>query len=134
MVMQDIITQVKYKLPVINIVLANDSFGFIEAEQEDTRQPKYGVDLLGADYAKAGEAMGAKGFSVTRREQLKDVFDQAAASKVPVVIDIKIENKRAIPAEALVLDTDRFTAAEISDFTGRYEVKGMPTLKELLKQ
>jgi pyruvate oxidase len=35
MVMQDIITQVKYKLPIINIVLSNDSLGFIDAEQED---------------------------------------------------------------------------------------------------
>ena len=34
MVMQDIITQVKYQLPIINVVFSNDSFGFIEAEQE----------------------------------------------------------------------------------------------------
>ncbi|OJG83552.1 pyruvate oxidase [Enterococcus ratti] len=38
MVMQDIITQVKYQLPIINVVLSNSSFGFIEAEQEDTEQ------------------------------------------------------------------------------------------------
>jgi len=32
MVMQDIITQVKYNLPIINIVFSNASFGFIDAE------------------------------------------------------------------------------------------------------
>lgn len=132
MVMQDIITQVKYKLPVINIVLANDSLGFIEAEQEDTHQPKYGIDLMGADYAKIGEAMGARGFTVTHRSQLKEVFDQAARSDAPVVIDIKIENKRPFPAEAMALDTDRFTAAEIETFSTRYEVGDMPLLKQLL--
>jgi pyruvate oxidase len=36
MVMRDIITQVKYKLPIINIVLSNGSLGFIDAEQEDS--------------------------------------------------------------------------------------------------
>jgi len=132
MVMQDIITQVKYKLPVINIVLSNDSFGFIEAEQEDTNQPKYGVALMDVDFAKAAEALGAKGFTVTRYDQLAGVFDQAAQSEVPVVIDVKIRNDRPFPAEAMVLDTDRFTAAEIGVFQKRYEVKDMPLLRELL--
>ncbi len=133
MVMQDIITQVKYGLPVINIVFSNDSFGFIEGEQEDTRQPKYGIDLLGADYAKIGEGMGAKGFTVTRREQLRGVFDEAAASTVPVVIDVKITNARPFPSEAMVLDKDRFSQAEIDAFVKRYQVKDMPLLKELLQ-
>ncbi len=133
MVMQDIITQVKYGLPVINIVFSNNSFGFIEGEQEDTRQPKYGIDLLGADYAKIGEAMGAKGYTVTRREQMRSVFDEAAASKIPVVIDVKISNDRPFPAEAMVIDNERFSRDEIDAFAKRYKVKGMPLLKELLK-
>ncbi len=42
MVMQDILTQVKYNLPIINVVLTNESLGFIEAEQDDTKQPHSG--------------------------------------------------------------------------------------------
>lgn len=133
MVMQDIITQVKYKLPVINIVFSNDSFGFIEAEQEDTGQPRYGVELLGADYAKIGEAMGAKAFTVTHPDQLAAVFDQAAQSPVPVVIDIKMNNKRPFPAEDMVLDPEVYSAEEIEAFKKRYEVGDMPVLRELLK-
>lgn len=133
MVMQDIITQVKYNLPIINIVFSNDSLGFIDAEQEDTKQHKYGVDLAGADYAKIGEAMGAKGFSVTKQEQLRQVFDEAQKSKVPVVIDVKIENKRPFPAEAMILDTDKYSKEEVDKFVKRYEVKDMPLLKDLLK-
>ncbi|GEM_PF-1958445 len=133
MVMQDIITQAKYRLPVINVVFSNDSFGFIEAEQEDAGQTKFGVDLQGADYAKAGEAMGAKGFSITKREQLAAAFDEAKKSTVPVVIDVKIENKRPFPAEAMMLDKDKYGAAEIDAFKERYEVGDMPLLKELLK-
>jgi pyruvate oxidase len=133
MVMQDIITQVKYKLPIINIVFSNNSLGFIEAEQEDTKQPTYGVELAPADYAKIGEAMGAKGFTVTRREQLKQVFDEAQRSSIPVVIDVKIENKRPFPAEAMELDADIYGKEAVEAFVKRYEVKGMPLLKELLK-
>ena len=133
MVMQDIITQVKYNLPIINVVFSNDSFGFIEAEQEDTKQTKYGVDLLGADYAKIAEAMGAKGFTVTKREQLQQVFDEARDSKIPVVIDIKLENKRPFPAEIMILDEEKYGKEAVEVFKSRYEVKDMPLLKELLK-
>lgn len=132
MVMQDIITQVKYKQPVINIVFSNDSLGFIDAEQEDTKQPKYGVDLAGADYGKAAEAMGAKGFTVTRAEQLKEVFDAAKGSSLPVVIDVKISNDRPFPAEAFVLDEEEYGKEAVEAFKKRYQVKNMPLLKDLL--
>ena len=132
MVMQDIITQVKYNLPVINIVFSNGSFGFIEGEQEDTDQPKYGIGLQDADFGKAAEAMGALGFTVTDPKDLKSVFDKAAVSGRTVVIDVKIANSRPFPAEKMALDTDRFTAAEIETFSERYQVKKMPPLKALL--
>ena len=134
MAMQDVATQVRYKLPIINIVLSNNSLGFIEAEQEDTAQPLYGVELGGVDFAKAAEAMGAKGYSVTRREQLERVFDEARPSAVPVVIDVKIENKRPIPVESLKLDPERFAPDEVEAFKRRYEVHGMPVLNELLRR
>lgn len=132
MVMQDIITQVKYKLPIINIVFSNDSLGFIDAEQEETNKMKFGVDLMGANYAKAGEAMGAKGFLVTSYDQLEEVFNEARKSTIPVVIDVKIENKRPYPAEALVLDPAKYPQDKIDAFNKRYE-STMPMLKDLLK-
>ena len=64
----------KYDLPIINVVFSNDSFGFIEAEQEDTKQTKFGVQLAGADFGKVGEALGAKGFTVTKEEELASVL------------------------------------------------------------
>ena len=133
MVMQDVITQVKYNLPVINIVFSNASFGFIDAEQEDTLQPKYGVDLMDADYARIAEGMGAKAFSVTHPDQLKNVFDEAKISKVPVVIDIKLNHERPFPAEIFILDEEKYGKEAVEAFKKRYQVKDMPLLKELMK-
>lgn len=132
MVMQDIITQVKYQLPIINIVFSNDSFGFIEAEQEDTEQKKFGVFLEGADYGKVGEALGADSFTITKYDQLKPAFDAAKSSKRPVVIDVKIRNERPLPVEELVLDSEVFSKEEIESFKNKYEVHDMPALSELL--
>ncbi|MCD7976262.1 MAG: pyruvate oxidase [Tannerellaceae bacterium] len=134
MVMQDVITQVKYNLPVINIVFSNDSFGFIEAEQEDTNRQKFGILLQGADYAKIAEGMGAKGFTITHPKQVKEIFEQARESKIPVVIDVKISNQRPFPAEAMILDKDIYTENEIEAFKKRYMIEEMPLLKELLKK
>ncbi|MCC8186756.1 MAG: pyruvate oxidase [Bacteroides sp.] len=133
MVMQDIITQVKYNLPVINIVFSNDSLGFIDAEQEDTNKQKFGVGLQGADFAKIAEGMGAQGFTVTRKDQLRQVFDEAKESKTPVVIDVKIGNQRPFPAEAMILDPDIYTGEKIDAFKKRYGITDLPLLRELMK-
>lgn len=133
MQMQDIITQVKYNLPIINVVFSNNAFGFIEAEQEDTEQQKFGVFLEGADFGKVGEALGADGFTITEYSQLEPAFTAAKASKRPVVIDVKIKDDRPLPVEALELEPEKFSAEQINAFKEKYQVHDMPTLRELLK-
>lgn len=134
MVMQDIITQVKYQLPIINVVFSNDSFGFIEAEQEDTEQKKFGVFLEDADFGKASEALGADSFTITDYHQLRPAFDAAQKSTRPVVIDVKIENKRPLPVEDLHLDPRKYSTDEINAFKEKYEVHDMPVLNELYEK
>ncbi|MEO1782660.1 pyruvate oxidase [Enterococcus diestrammenae] len=131
--LSDIITQVKYHLPIINVVLTNDSFGFIQAEQETTNTALFGVDLADADFGKASEALGAQGFTVRTIAELRPAFEAAAKTvDRPVVIEVKIKNEDPLPVEALQLDPAKFTAAEISAFSERYHVHDMPTLSELL--
>lgn len=133
MQMQDVITQVKYNLPIINVVFSNDAFGFIEAEQEDTEQQKFGVFLERADFGKVGEALGADGFTITEYSQLEPAFTAAKASKRPVVIDVKIKDERPLPVEALQLEPEKFSVEQINAFKEKYQVHDMPTLRELLK-
>ena len=123
----------KYHLPIINVVLTNDSFGFIQAEQETTNTALFGVDLADADFGKASEALGAQGFTVRTMAELRPAFEAAAKTvDRPVVIEVKIKNEDPLPVEALQLDPTKFTAAEISAFSERYHVHDMPTLSELL--
>lgn len=131
MQMQDVITQVKYNLPIINVVFSNDAFGFIEAEQEDTEQQKFGVFLEGADFGKVGEALGADGFTITEYSQLEPAFTAAKASKRPVVIDVKIKDERPLPVEALQLEPEKFSVEQINAFKEKYQVHDMPTLRDL---
>src|SRR5699024_11050927 len=99
--LSDIITQVKYHLPIINVALTNDSFGFIQAEQETTNTALFGVDLADADFGKASEALGAQGFTVRTMAELRPAFEAAAKTvDRPVVIEVKIKNEDPLPVEA----------------------------------
>lgn len=69
MVMQDLLTEVKYNLPVINIVTSNQTLNFIKSEQDDIFEMNHsGIDLVDADYAKIAEGMGVKGIPVEELE------------------------------------------------------------------
>lgn len=135
MVMHDILAQVKYHEPIINVVLTNESLGFIEAEQDDNGQPHSGVDLIDAQFGDVATALGAKGYEVQTLAELKQAFDEAQNSDGPVVIDVKIANDRPLPVEQLVLETDdNHTQADVDAFTKLYRTEGLTPVSQFLKQ
>lgn len=134
MVMQDIITQVKYKLPIINVILSNQSLGFIEAEQDDSKQPHSGVALQDADFGLAAKAMGATGFTVHTLPELKEAFAQAKTADGPVVIDVHIANDRPLPVEQLQIDPKTQDKDAVAAFTKKYETEGLIPLTDFLSK
>jgi acetolactate synthase-1/2/3 large subunit len=50
-----------------------------------------GTEIFIPDLPKLAELYGAKGFSVTKKEDLKPVFQQALASDEFVVVDVKLD-------------------------------------------
>ncbi|WP_155286515.1 pyruvate oxidase [Lacticaseibacillus zhaodongensis] len=135
MVMQDIITQVKYHMPIINVILSNESLGFIEAEQDDTQQPHSGVALQpGMHYADAAQALGASGYEVTNLSELKAAFAAAQKRQGPVVINVRIANDRPLPVEQLVLDRKTQDPDAVTAFVKKYHAQGLIPLRELLEQ
>ena len=123
MVMQDLDTEVRYHLPIINVVFSNNALGYIEDEQEDDGHEWFGVDMPAIDFATVAKGMGMTGLTVTKVSELAAAFDEAEANRIagkPTLIDAKITNERPIPVEHLQLDSDRFDAATIAAFKKRY--------------
>ena len=123
MVMQDLDTEVRYHLPIINVVFSNNALGYIEDEQEDDGHEWFGVDMPAIDFATVAKGMGMTGLTVTKVSELAAAFDEAEANRIagkPTLIDAKITNERPIPVEHLQLDPDRFDAATITAFKKRY--------------
>ncbi|MDR1852411.1 MAG: pyruvate oxidase [Propionibacteriaceae bacterium] len=135
MVMQEIATQVQYKLPVVNVVFANKQYGFIHDEQEDTNRGYLGVDFMDVDYAAIAVGMRAAGYTVHRMEELDYVFEHAQADRAEgktVVIDAKITGERPIPVELLELDPKVHPADRIAAFKKRYEAENLRPFSEFL--
>lgn len=136
MVMQDLDTEVRYHLPIINVVFSNNALGYIEDEQEDDGHEWFGIDMPAIDFATVAKGMGMTGITVTQVDELPAAFETAEANRAagkPTLIDAKITNERPIPVEHLQLDPNQFDADTIAAFKKRYYAEKLVPLSEFLK-
>ena len=91
MTSMEIITAMKYKLPVKLVVFDNNILGMIKLEEEVMGYPEYGVDLYNPDFSKLAEASGATGIRLENLEDLESKMDEFFVSKGPTVLDVITE-------------------------------------------
>jgi pyruvate dehydrogenase (quinone)/pyruvate oxidase len=92
MLMAELVTAVKYQLPIKVVVLKNNTLGQIKWEQVMfLGNPEYGCELHPIDFAAFAGACGAIGFSVTQTGRLGAVLDEAFAAPGPVIVDVEVD-------------------------------------------
>jgi pyruvate dehydrogenase (quinone) len=92
MLMGEIATAVKYKLPIKVIVIKNNLLGQIKWEQMVfLGNPEYVCDLQPIDFAQIARACGATGLSLDRPEDCGRVLDEALNTKGPVVVEALVD-------------------------------------------
>ncbi len=132
----DVVTNVRYNLPVINVVFTNTEYGFIKNKYEDTNKYNVGVDFTDVDYAKIAEAQGAVGLTVRRIEDIdrvmKEAVDYYNQGRV-VVIDAKITKDRPIPVETLKVDANLYGEDVVNAYKAKYEAEELVPLREFLE-
>src|ERR1039457_6274370 len=86
----DLLTQVQRKTPVVQIILNNESLDFVNIEMQEAGVVPFGVDFKNPNFAKVGEAMGAKGIRI---EEPGDVREGLAVAHQggPVVVDVVVD-------------------------------------------
>ncbi|MBZ9658276.1 pyruvate oxidase [Mesorhizobium sp. ESP-6-4] len=85
-------TAVRYGVPLKLLVIKNNMLNQIAWEQMMfLGNPQFGCELQPIDFAKAAEAMGGKGFSIERAEEIERVLDQAFAASGPVIIEALVD-------------------------------------------
>jgi pyruvate dehydrogenase (quinone) len=110
MLMGELATAVKYKLPIIVCVVKNDTLGQIKWEQMVfLGNPEYGVDLQPIDFVKFAEACGAAGFRIEDPKQCGAILDRALAVNGPVVIEAVVDPFEApMPAKVTLEQAAKF--------------------------
>lgn len=92
MLMGELATLVKYKLPVKVIVIKNNVLGEIKWEQIVMEaSPEYGVDLQPIDFAGVARACGAGGFTVENPKDAPEILRRALMYRGPAVVEAVVD-------------------------------------------
>lgn len=91
--MNEIATATRYHIPVIQIVMNNHVLGMVRQWQTLFYGKRYSHTVLNdeVDFVKLAEAMGAKAYCVTKKEEFEPVLREAIEWNAPVVIDCRID-------------------------------------------
>lgn len=91
--MNEIATATRYNIPIIEIVINNHVLGMVRQWQTLFYGQRYSFTVLDdqVDFVKLAEAMGAKAFRVTKKEEFEPALREAIALNIPCVIDCQIE-------------------------------------------
>ena len=92
--MNEIATATRYNIPIIQIIFNNHVLGMVRQWQSLFYEERYSYTVLNdaVDFVKLAEAMGAKAFRVTKKEEVEGVLREAIELNIPVVIDCQIQS------------------------------------------
>jgi pyruvate dehydrogenase (quinone) len=124
MLMGEVATLVKYKLPVKVIVIKNNVLGMIKWEQMVLEgNPQYGVELQPIDFAAYARACGAAGFTVERPEECEGTLREALEYDGPAVVEAVVDpNEPPLPGNITVKQALHFAEALARGEKDRWEI------------
>ncbi|RMC44969.1 pyruvate oxidase [Lactobacillus sp. ESL0230] len=118
MMSQELLTEARYNMHIINVVFTNETLGFIEAEQVDqSHQPLSGVIMPDNDWAKVAEGMNVKGVTVRTKKEFEDAVKEFKQMDGPMLIDVKFTHDMPYSTELNTLDDP--------EFVEKYQAQGL---------
>lgn len=107
MLLGDLATIVQYKLPIKVIVFNNRALGMVKLEMEVAGLPDNETDMLNPDFALIAQAMGMKGRTISRPDDVLPALIEMLNTPEPVLINIMTDpNALAMPPQ---IDWDQIT-------------------------
>ncbi|MDO5037353.1 MAG: thiamine pyrophosphate-binding protein [Tissierellia bacterium] len=136
---QEILTQVKYQMPIINVVITDATYGFIRHSQIQEFRDEFGVDIAPADWAKVGEGLGAIGFSASNKEELDHAFNEALrlnkkGNQRPILIDAHVVYEDPLDTASMKIDPKTYSREEIQAYLKENDIEDQPILQDLIDQ
>lgn len=130
MLMGEMATVMKYKLPIKVFIFHNNSYGQIKWEQIVMEgNPEFNVDLQSIDFAAYARACGATGFTIDDPKNAESIIRQALAHDGPVIVDAIVDpNEPPMPGKITTEQALAFTKALVRGEHDRSEI-----IKNVLK-
>jgi pyruvate dehydrogenase (quinone) len=124
MLMGEIITMVKYKLPVKVVVIKNNALGQIKWEQMVFEgNPEFGCELQPIDFAGVARACGAAGFSVDDPGKVEETLQQAFEIEGPAVVEAVVDpNEPAMPGHVTMKQAWHFAKSLVRGEKDRTQI------------
>ncbi|OUO78124.1 acetolactate synthase, large subunit, biosynthetic type [Blautia sp. An249] len=90
--MNEVITAVRNRLPIVQIILNNHVLGMVRQWQNLFYDSRYSHTVLNdvMDFVKVSEGMGAEAIRITKKEEVEPALAKALAADHPVVLDCLI--------------------------------------------
>lgn len=124
MLMAEMATLVKYKLPVKVIIFKNNSLGMIKWEQIVMEgNPHFGIDLQPIDFAAFARACGAAGWTLDDPAHAQDILSEAFAHDGPVVVDAIVDpNEAPMPGKITTIQALKFAESMLRGDKDRWDI------------
>lgn len=134
MVMEDFVTAVKYKMPLINIVLNNRKLAFIQYEQQSAGQLNYAINLEDMDYAKFADAAGGVGYTVTNKQEFAAALKKAYKVKDrPVLINAYVADDAPLPGQIVSSEAKGYTKFGTQYLAKKRRMPKLPPIKDIMR-
>jgi pyruvate dehydrogenase (quinone) len=130
MIMAELLTMVRYGLPVKVVVFKNNVLGQIKWEQIVLEgKPQFGVELQPFDFQAYAAACGAAGFTAERPQDTAEVLRQAFAHPGPAVVQAVVDpHEPPLPGNITVKQMLGFSEAML-----RGQREGLEIMKTVIE-
>ena len=92
MTISELSTAVHHKINTITIIMNNKSWGAEKAYQRDFYNKRYiGADISSPPFHELAEIYGAKGYHISKLENLKEAVSDALVCNKPAVINVEVD-------------------------------------------
>jgi pyruvate dehydrogenase (quinone) len=124
MMMMELGTIAKYKLPVKIFIIKNNTLGQIKWEQIVMEaNPEFGCDLYPIDFAKYAESVGVPGLTLSRAEDADRVIGEAFRMPGPVLVQCDVDpNEPPMPGHATTKQALHFAEALARGEKDRWDI------------
>lgn len=92
--MNELATATRYNIPIVEVIFNNHVLGMVRQWQTLFYGQRYSHTNLNdkVDFVKLAEAMGAKAYRITKKEEVESVMKEAIALGEPVLIECVIDS------------------------------------------